>query len=68
MAIGRALTLAPSDPTILFEAGHVAHFVGDDDGARDYWTRAAARDPNGPVGKAAGKPSRCWAVTPTVKA
>ncbi len=25
-AIGKALTLAPSDPTILFEAGHVAAF------------------------------------------
>src|SRR6266508_1604650 len=24
MAIGKALTMAPSDPTILFEAGHVA--------------------------------------------
>ena len=28
-AIGKALSLAPTDPTILFEAGHVAHFVGD---------------------------------------
>ena len=48
-----ALALAPTDPTILFEAGHVAQFAGDDAKARDYWTRAAAADPNGPVGKAA---------------
>ena len=52
-AIGKALTLAPSEPTILFEAGHVAHFAGDDARARYYWERAAAGDPNGPVGKAA---------------
>lgn len=52
-AINRALALAPSDPLILFEAGHVAHFAGDPAGARDYWTRAAAADPNGEVGKAA---------------
>ena len=52
-AIGKALSLAPADPAILFEAGHVAHFAGDDVGARDYWTRAAAADPKGPIGKAA---------------
>lgn len=52
-AIGRALSLAPTDPIILFEAGHVAHFVGDDIKARDYWTRAAAADPTGPAGKEA---------------
>ena len=52
-AIGRALSLAPADPTILFEAGHVAHFAGDESAARDYWTRAAGADPNGPSGKAA---------------
>jgi tetratricopeptide (TPR) repeat protein len=52
-AINRALVLAPSDPLILFEAGHVAHFSGDIAGARDYWTRAAAADPSGEVGKAA---------------
>jgi tetratricopeptide (TPR) repeat protein len=52
-AIGRALSLAPADPNILFEAGHVAHFTGDDFKARDYWTRAAAADPNGPAGKEA---------------
>jgi len=52
-AINRALSLAPADPTILFEAGHVAHFANDEAGARDYWTRALAADPNGPSGKAA---------------
>ncbi len=52
-AIGKALTLAPNDPTILFEAGHVAHFAGEDARARYYWERAAATDPNSGVGKAA---------------
>jgi tetratricopeptide (TPR) repeat protein len=52
-AIGKALTLAPSDPTILFEAGHVAHFAGEDARARGYWERAVAGDSNGPVGKSA---------------
>ena len=58
----------PSDPTILFEAGHVADFTGDDDQARSYWMRAAASDPNGPVGKAAAKAIEMLGVTPTVKA
>ena len=52
-AINKALSLAPTDPTILFEAGHVAHFLGDIVGARDYWTRSLNADPNGPNGKAA---------------
>ncbi len=52
-AINKALSLAPTDPTILFEAGHVAHFLGDVVGARDYWTRSLNADPNGPNGKAA---------------
>jgi tetratricopeptide (TPR) repeat protein len=52
-SIGKALTLAPSDATILFEAGHVAHFAGDDRKARDYWNRAASGDAGGPIGKAA---------------
>ena len=52
-SIGRALTLAPNEPTVLFEAGHVAHFSGDEKGARDYWARAAAADPSGATGKAA---------------
>jgi tetratricopeptide (TPR) repeat protein len=66
-AIARALALGPSDPTILFEAGHVADFNGKDDEARSYWARAAAGDPNGPVGKAAAKAVEMLGVTPTVK-
>jgi tetratricopeptide (TPR) repeat protein len=52
-AINKALSLAPADPTILFEAGHVAHFTGDVVGARDYWTRAERADSGGPIGQAA---------------
>jgi tetratricopeptide (TPR) repeat protein len=66
-AINKALALAPSDPTILFEAGHVADFTGDDDKARRYWGQAAALDPNGPVGKAAAKAQELLGVTPAVK-
>lgn len=66
-AIGRALTLAPSDATILFEAGHVASFTGDDQQARSYWSRALASDPAGPVGKAAAKAIEMLGVNPTVK-
>lgn len=67
-AIGRALSLAPTDPTILFEAGHVAHFAGDVPKARDYWTRAAAGDPAGPVGKAAREALAMTPVPVTYKA
>ena len=66
-AIGKALTLAPSDPSILFEAGHVAHFAGDDVGARHYWERAAAGDPKGAVGKAARDALRLLPAPLTVK-
>ena len=66
-SIGRALLLAPADPVILFEAGHVAQFAGDDVGARDYWSRAAARDPNGPTGKAARDALRLLPVPLTVQ-
>lgn len=66
-AINKALSLAPSDPTILFEAGHVADFVGDDGKARTYWMRAAANDPNGQIGKAAAKAVEMLGVSPTVK-
>jgi tetratricopeptide (TPR) repeat protein len=52
-AIGKALTLEPNNPTILFEAGHVYHFAGDDAAARSYWSRASAADPNGKSGEAA---------------
>jgi len=67
MAINKALTLAPSDPTILFEAGHVADFAGDDEKARSYWMRAAGSDPNGEIGRAAAKAVEMLGVTPTVK-
>jgi tetratricopeptide (TPR) repeat protein len=66
-AISKALTLAPSDPAILFEAGHVADFNGHDDQARTYWTRAAGSDPQGPVGKAAAKAIEMLGLTPMVK-
>lgn len=66
-AIGKALALAPTDPAVLFEAGHVAHFAGDDEKARGYWMRAAGGDPDGPVGKAAAKAIEMLGVTPTVK-
>jgi tetratricopeptide (TPR) repeat protein len=53
VAIGRALALAPNDPTLLFEAGHVFQFAGEDSKARDYWSRAVAADPRGKSGDAA---------------
>lgn len=53
LAIGRALALEPNDPTVLFEAGHVFQFAGDDARARDFWSRAAAADPKGKSGDAA---------------
>ena len=52
-AIGKALTLEPNNPTILFEAGHVYHFAGELAAARDYWLRASAADPKGKSGQAA---------------
>ena len=52
-AIGRALTIEPNNPTVLFEAGHVYHFAGELNAARDYWNRASAADPNGKSGQAA---------------
>lgn len=66
-AIGKALTIAPSDPAILFEAGHVADFNGDDERARSYWKRAVAGDPNGPIGKSAAKAIEMLGLTPTLK-
>ena len=66
-AIAKALQLAPSDPTVLFEAGHVAFFLGNEDQARTYWMRAAGSDPNGAIGKAAAKAAEILGVTPTVK-
>jgi len=52
-AIGKALGLEPNNPTVLFEAGHVYHFAGDDSAARGYWSRASAADPSGASGQAA---------------
>ena len=52
-AIARALSLLPDDPAILFEAGHVAQFAGEDTQARNYWNRTIALDPGGPSGRAA---------------
>jgi len=53
LAIVRALALAPNDPVILFEAGHVYEFAGDEAKARDNWTKASAADPKGKPGDAA---------------
>ena len=53
IAINRALVMIPNDPTILFEAGHVYQAAGDDNKAREHWTRAAAADPKGASGNAA---------------
>lgn len=66
-AINRALSMAPTDASILFEAGHVAHFTGDDVGARDYWQRALERDPQGPIGKAAQEAINMLPAPLTVK-
>lgn len=66
-AIAEALKLAPGDPAVMFEAGYVADFNGDDHQARSYWMRAAGGDPNGPVGKAAAKAVEMLGVTPVVK-
>ncbi len=66
-SIGQALALAPADPTILFEAGHVAQLTGDDIGARSYWTRAIARDANGEAGKAARDALKLLPVPLTVQ-
>jgi len=52
-AIGKALALEPSNPTVLFEAGHVYHLAGDVEAARSYWLRASAADPDGKSGDAA---------------
>lgn len=66
-SIDQALQLAPADATILFEAGHVAQFTGDDVGARDYWNRAVERDPNGEAGKAARDALKLLPVPLTVQ-
>ena len=45
--------MVPDSAEVLFEAGHIAKASGEEAQARDYWSRAAAADPNGPTGKAA---------------
>jgi tetratricopeptide (TPR) repeat protein len=67
-AISKGLTLAPSDPVMLFEAGNVAQFNGNDDEARNYWRRAVENDPRGDIGKRAAKALEMLGVTPTIKA
>ena len=52
-SINRALAMVPDSPEVLFEAGHVFQAAGEEAKARDYWTKAAVADPNGPSGKAA---------------
>ena len=66
-AITHALSLAPNDPSVLVEAGHVALFNGDDEQARSYWRRAEDNDPGGPIGRSAAKAIEVLGVTPTVK-
>ena len=66
-AIGRALTIEPNNPTILFEAGHVYHFAGELNAARDYWNRASAADPNGKSGQAARDALKMLAAPATVQ-
>jgi tetratricopeptide (TPR) repeat protein len=51
--INRALSLAPGDQDVLFEAGHVYQFAGETEKARDYWTRAWTANANTKVGRAA---------------
>ena len=49
----RALSLAPNEQDVLFEAGHVYQFAGETEKARDYWTRSWTANVNSKVGKAA---------------
>jgi Flp pilus assembly protein TadD len=67
LAIGKALVLEPNDPTLLFEAGHVFHFAGDDSKARDFWARASAADPKGKSGDAARRALAMMNVPITVQ-
>ena len=54
-SIARALAMVPDSPEVLFEAGHVFEAAGEEAKAREYWTKAATADPNGPAGKAAAR-------------
>ena len=66
VAITRALSMIPNDSSVLFEAGHVYQAAGEDNKARDYWTRAAAADPKGPSGQAATRALSMLTVPLTV--
>ena len=54
-SIARALAMVPDSPEVLFEAGHVFEAAGEEAKAREYWTKAATADPDGPAGKAAAR-------------
>ena len=45
----------------------LAQFAGDTVGARDYWNRTVARDPNGEAGKAARDALKLLPAPLTVK-
>ena len=60
--IGEALALAPADPMILFEAGHVAEANDDVPGARMYWERAIERDPKGRIGRDAREAAQGFGI------
>jgi len=66
-AINKALSLAPGDATVLFEAGHVAHFRGEVERARDYWNQAASAGGQSAIGKAARKALALLPAPVTVK-
>lgn len=66
-AINKALTLAPTDATVLFEAGHVAHFLGNTDAARDYWNRSIRADPTAKSAAAAREAIALLPVPVTMK-
>lgn len=53
--IAEARKRAPDDPDVLFESGNIAELRGDHAAARDAWTRAAAKDPQGPAAAALAK-------------
>ncbi len=66
VAINRALTMIPNDPSALFEAGHVYQAAGEESRAREYWARAIAADPSGPSGQAAKRALAMLTVPLTV--
>ena len=54
-SIARALAMVPESREVLCEAGHVFEAAGEEAKAREYWSKAATADPNGPAGKAAAR-------------